>query len=111
VKLEQASKVVMWTPTRPTTGKAARTGKKPAFYARLREEQLEAILLGGDISEAASVTNFLAEIADVLRIAIYFVLGNHDFYGGSRRSYAIRARVASCIQVTDSQRMVGNPGW
>ena len=55
------------------------------FYTRLREEQLHAILIGGDIGEAASVTTFLAEIADALRIPIYFVLGNHDFYGGSIR--------------------------
>jgi hypothetical protein len=73
-------------------------GKRERFYARIREKQLEAIVLGGDIGEAASVTNFLAEIADVLRIPIYFVLGNHDFYGGSIR--LVREAVAR--QAADS---------
>jgi hypothetical protein len=60
-----------------------RPGKRSKFYAELREEAFDALLLGGDIDEADSVTELLAEIADGLRIPIHFVLGDHDFYHGS----------------------------
>jgi hypothetical protein len=98
--------------------------KRERFYAKLREEQLEAILLGGDIGEAASVTNFLAEIADVLRIPIYFVLGNHDFYGGSIR--LVREAVArqaadsawlhwlpasGVVSLTAATGLIGHDSW
>jgi predicted MPP superfamily phosphohydrolase len=57
--------------------------KRAEFYAQVRQENLDALLLGGDIGEAHSVTKLLAEVADGLQIPIYFVLGNHDFYRGS----------------------------
>jgi Icc-related predicted phosphoesterase len=94
------------------------------FYARLREEQLEAILLGGDIGEASSVMNYLAEIADELRIPIYFVLGNHDFYGGSIRLVReATAHVAAgsawlhwlpasgVVSLTAATALIGHDSW
>lgn len=95
--------------------------KRSAFYAHLREEKLDAVLLGGDIGEADSVTELLAEMANGLRIPIYFVLGNHDFYGGSigavREAVAREAAVspwlhwlpASGVDLPDRQRHVGRP--
>jgi predicted MPP superfamily phosphohydrolase len=70
--------------------------KRTAFYARLRERNLDAILLGGDIGEADSVTQLLAEIEREMQMPIYFVLGNHDFYGGSIA--AVRHAVARHVQ-------------
>src|ERR1700687_1709725 len=66
--------------------------KRAEFYAQVRQENLDALLLGGDIGDAHSVTKLLAEVANGLQIPIYFVLGNHDFYGGSIRS--VREAVA-----------------
>lgn len=95
--------------------------KRSAFYAHLREEKLDAVLLGGDIGEADSVTELLAEMANGLRIPIYFVLGNHDFYGGSigavREAVAREAAVspwlhwlpASGVDPPDRQCHVGRP--
>lgn len=57
--------------------------KRSEFYAEISEEKLDALLLGGDIGEADSATQFLVEIESNLQIPIYFVLGNHDFYHGS----------------------------
>jgi predicted MPP superfamily phosphohydrolase len=57
--------------------------KRSQFYSQLREQQLDTLLLGGDIGEANSVVQLLAEIERSLAIPIYFVLGNHDFYHGS----------------------------
>jgi predicted phosphohydrolase len=98
--------------------------KRSEFYAQLREENLDALLLGGDIGEADSVTAFLSEIADRLRIPIYFVLGNHDFYGGSitavREAIAREAAASrwlhwlsrnEVIQLTATTALVGHDSW
>jgi predicted phosphodiesterase len=98
--------------------------KRAEFYAHLRRENLQGLLLGGDIGEADSVTTFLAEIADELRIPIYFVLGNHDFYHGTIA--AVRERVAreapaspwlhwltasGVIPLTAETALVGHDSW
>ncbi len=98
--------------------------KRSAFYAHLREEKLDAVLLGGDIGEADSVTELLAEMANGLRIPIYFVLGNHDFYGGSigavREAVAREAAVSpwlhwlpasGVIPLTANATLVGHDSW
>jgi Icc-related predicted phosphoesterase len=53
------------------------------FYADLQRENLDLLLVGGDIGLANSVAQFLSEIAAAVEIPVYFVLGNHDYYGGS----------------------------
>lgn len=101
-----------------------RASKRTKFYTRLGENKLDALLLGGDIGEADSVAEFLGEIASTLEIPIYFVLGNHDFYGGSIR--AVRENVAreaaasrwlhwlpACgvIPLTANTALVGHDSW
>ncbi len=98
--------------------------KRSEFYARVRRERLQGLLLGGDVGEADSVTTFLAEIAEELRIPIYFVLGNHDFYHGTIA--AVRERVArealaspwlhwltanGVIPLTANTALVGHDSW
>jgi len=94
------------------------------FYAQLRAAKLDGLLLGGDVGEADSVTTLLAEMADELKIPIYFVLGNHDFYhasiDGVRESVA-RAAAASpwlhwlsaseVISLTGNTALVGHDSW
>lgn len=94
------------------------------FYGRVRSTKLDAVLIGGDIGEADSVQRFLSELEDSLEAPIYFVLGNHDFYGGS--IVAIRERLAQqalrsrrlcwlssagVVKLTDSTALVGHDGW
>ena len=43
----------------------------------------DVVVISGDIAEAASVAADLEAMAACLRLPIYFVLGNHDFYGSS----------------------------
>lgn len=52
-----------------------------AFYARLKEEQPQVLLVTGDIGEAPSVGRFVSELSAIA--PIYFVLGNHDYYRSS----------------------------
>ncbi len=97
---------------------------RSAFYSKLRAENLDAVLLGGDIGEADSVTELLAEMASALSIPIYFVLGNHDFYGssiGSVREAVARESSASrwlhwlpmsgVIPLTADTALVGHDSW
>jgi 3',5'-cyclic-AMP phosphodiesterase len=65
------------------------------FYRTLRAANLDALLAGGDIGEADSVADILAEMDDALGIPIWFVLGNHDYYKGS-----IAAVRAAILQLT-----------
>jgi 3',5'-cyclic AMP phosphodiesterase CpdA len=43
----------------------------------------DAILIGGDIGEAPTFAGYLENLESSLDVPIYFVLGNHDYYGGS----------------------------
>jgi Icc-related predicted phosphoesterase len=94
------------------------------FYAQLRGQHLDVILLGGDIGEAESVIQFLTEIERGLGIPIFFVLGNHDFYHGSiaevRETVARRVAesrwlrwlpTSGVVSLTDNTALVGHDSW
>lgn len=94
------------------------------FYSRLKAEKLDAVLLAGDIGEAESVSEFLDEIADALRVPVYFVLGNHDFYRGSigavRKAVARQAArsqwlhwlsTSGVVRLTRQTALVGHDSW
>jgi 3',5'-cyclic AMP phosphodiesterase CpdA len=53
------------------------------FLAALKDTGANCVLLTGDIGQADSTCDHLRRIADALDRPVYFVLGNHDFYGGS----------------------------
>ena len=53
----------------------------------------DAVLLGGDIAEAPDVRQHLERLDARLGLPIHFVLGNHDFYGGSIAR--VRAEIAT----------------
>ncbi|MBN1935868.1 MAG: metallophosphoesterase family protein [Anaerolineae bacterium] len=63
-----------------------------AFCQSVARCEADAILIGGDISIAMRIQEHLLLLARHARRPIYFVLGNHDFYGGSISG--VRARVA-----------------
>ena len=98
--------------------------KRTAFYESLLNQNLDALLLGGDIGEADSAPRFLAEIEQALHAPIYFVLGNHDFYGSSIaevRETISRETAASSwlhwlskngvIPLTETTALVGHDSW
>jgi Icc protein len=84
----------------------------------------DAVLIGGDIAEAHDVCRYLADLSAMIPAAIYFVLGNHDYYHGSIR--ATRDRVQQfCSKVPELHYLsrdtwhelapgvglVGHDGW
>ena len=52
------------------------------FYQKVRVASGDNILISGDIAEAPTVSEILKEMAEAIQKPIYFVLGNHDYYGG-----------------------------
>jgi predicted MPP superfamily phosphohydrolase len=94
------------------------------FLATVRAAEPAAVLLTGDIGEAGSVVPILEKLAEAWRFPIYFVLGNHDFYGGSIAG--VRADVAALerkhpnlryltalevIELTSDVGLIGDDGW
>jgi 3',5'-cyclic-AMP phosphodiesterase len=94
---------------------------RQAFYDRVAAERPELLLLTGDIAEADSVAGFVDELAARTGAAVYFVLGNHDFYRSSirvvreelaRRGGAARYLPAGDpVRLTERTVMLGVDGW
>ncbi len=53
------------------------------FIAVLFESRPDVLMISGDIGESENVEYYLSELDKALQIPIYFVLGNHDYYGSS----------------------------
>lgn len=56
---------------------------RTADFGRSLAEGSDACLLTGDIAEADSLVSLLSAFAGAYGKPVYFVLGNHDFYGSS----------------------------
>lgn len=95
-----------------------------AFLAAVRGQRPDGVLLGGDISEADHVVHWLKLMDDIWQVPIYFVLGNHDFYGSSVAR--VRQDVAALtqshprlkylttdgpVQLPDGWGLIGHDGW
>ncbi len=52
------------------------------FCATISATEADVVLVAGDIGEAPSVGEYLCRLATV-GLPVYFVLGNHDYYGAS----------------------------
>jgi len=95
-----------------------------AFAAALGEGEPDAVVLSGDLSHAELLEHHLRLLIGVLQCPVYFVLGNHDYYGSS--IVAVRTAVVelcarrgrlrwlpACGVVALSQQtaMIGVDGW
>lgn len=88
------------------------------------EPELSGLMITGDLSEAEDVYFQLSRIAETFSLPIYFILGNHDFYGSSvaatRRIVTSMTRnQPNLIYLTDSAPvelspnsfLTGDDGW
>ena len=95
-----------------------------AFCRDIGSAKPDAVLIGGDIGEAADVGGYLQLLEARLPVPIYFVLGNHDYYGGSLA--AVRDEIAALVrqsnhlfwlpssgvvELTAETGLVGHDGW
>lgn len=101
-----------------------RPGEADAFFATILEHRPDALLITGDVGEAQSVVPYLAQIDDAIQRPIYFVLGNHDFYGGSiagvRQAVVALAKerpnlhyltALDVVELNSRVGLVGDDGW
>jgi Icc protein len=92
------------------------------FLADLAASGAEVVLIGGDIAEAPDLEEWLRPLEEALRRPIFFVLGNHDYYGGSVEPLEARMRAleaewlrylpgAGVVPLTPATGLVGHGGW
>lgn len=99
-------------------------GGRAAFFSSIGNHHPEAVFITGDIAEAPSLKFLLAEMRRAVRVPLYFVLGNHDFYHGAisqvRTSLAAWCRVqpglnylsaSKNIALTPTTAVIGHDGW
>jgi predicted MPP superfamily phosphohydrolase len=84
----------------------------------------DAVLIGGDISEAPGLRSHLLLLEKLLQCSIFFVLGNHDFYRGSISSVRQDAKRLSessrrlkwlpqigVFELTEQTGLLGHDTW
>ena len=93
-----------------------------AFAAAVRASGACALLLGGDIALATDIDIVIVGLAELVGMPIHFVLGNHDYYGGSVAG--VHARMAELAHpgvhwlpasgpcaLAPGVALVGHGGW
>lgn len=94
------------------------------FFQKIVAENTTGIFLTGDISITKNICRHLTLMAKKISVPIYFVLGNHDYYGGkiseTRKMIEIIANdsnnlcylpTAGVVKLTDSVGLIGHGSW
>lgn len=90
---------------------------RDAFYLSLKEADGEAILVTGDIAESQNVVFFITEMEKQTGKPVYFVLGNHDFYGSSVLTVKQSVKHLGYlpknmgVPLSDTTVLIGVDGW
>lgn len=71
------------------------------FVARLIQSRPDAVLITGDIATGTTIADEIVEFSDAVGVPVYFVLGNHDYYG--RPIEAVRDELR---QLTNTELLV-----
>lgn len=100
------------------------TSRRCEFFGAIRAAAPDVLVLSGDIAEGANSPLYLEEMAREFQRPIYFVLGNHDFYGSSlarvrRQITALAAErpllcylsAAGVMELTPQTAIIGHEGW
>lgn len=90
------------------------------FYRDLKKAEGNKILITGDIGESHNVEQYLEEMKEATGKTIYFVAGNHDYYGSSiehmrkvlkKNSSAIYLPRRFGYKLSKTTWLVGQDGW
>lgn len=95
-----------------------------ALAEHARRDGAEAVVITGDIAQQSTLVPGLEALQAAVGLPVYFVLGNHDAYGGSiagarrlagelsRRSAQLRwLPEAGVVPLTARTGLVGHDGW
>lgn len=98
--------------------------KRKNFYQNLLKNNADALLITGDIAEAPNLVDILEEMVNDIKKAIYFVLGNHDYYRSqinsvraaiteltAKQNYLFWLPAAGIQQLDNNTILVGQDGW
>ena len=102
--------------------------KPPAvkeFLKAVKAHRPDVVLVGGDTGEASNFREYLEQIHDATSAPVYYVLGNHDFYGSDIEYVRDFARLSTKapnthakwlpaldpVRLTDHVVLVGVDGW
>jgi len=98
-------------------------GQTDRFFAEIAETGADGVVVGGDTALAASVGRLLKRMGRVVGKPLWFVLGNHDFYGGSiaavretatevsRGGRVVWLGAAGVVELSPRTALVGHDGW
>lgn len=94
------------------------------FGESVRAEDSEALIITGDISNAKDVVYHLSSLEKVVKKRVYFVLGNHDYYGSTianvRKVMSELSSMAellkymptiSYVPLSKKTALIGHDGW
>ena len=98
--------------------------RRTLFHEAVRSQDPDALLLGGDIGEAPGLIGELRALEVKLRMPIFFVLGNHDYYRSTFDQVEARMRAlaqesaalrwlpeAGVIELSPEVALAGHGGW
>ncbi len=98
--------------------------RRDRFYQSVAQDPADALLVTGDIADGPQTEGRLRELAEAVGFPVYFVLGNHDYYGrsiGRGREGAARLAaerpglvylpLAGVVRLTANTALVGHDGW
>lgn len=98
----------------------AREPQVTKFLNSVKAEKPDLLFVTGDTAEARTVFRNLKRYKDHVGGELFFVLGNHDYYGSSIKAVRDDARAfkdglwlgrTDCVQLTETAFMVGVDGW
>jgi predicted phosphohydrolase len=91
--------------------------------SRISCEDADAVLLTGDISNSIDFASHLTQLQQLTLLPIYYVAGNHDYYGGSikqmrKKVFPALSKLEDLVYLTQSTpirfgdvALVGCDGW
>src|SRR5690606_33132446 len=95
-----------------------------SFAERINKLSVDGVVLTGDISIAGRLVLHLSLLERVLQVPVYFVLGNHDYWGGEIAAVRKQMRELSNLSgflrylptspytvLTPNTAIVGHDGW
>ena len=98
--------------------------KTIAFVKELASQKLDGLFITGDISTALQIEAHLQLFEDLYQSPVYFVLGNHDYYGGSletvrkiveeicsKSKWLHWLPVSGVVRLNKDTCLIGHGGW
>lgn len=94
------------------------------FSESIAQTGAEAVVVSGDISVTQKLVYHLSLLESVVKRPVYFVLGNHDYYGGSIQAVRDKMKeltnisqylrylpVTPYVALSSTTAIVGHDGW